>query len=458
MQGEWTMSEPELPLPRNLELFPDLHPALDQRSAVTEANRCLNCFDAPCMGACPTHIDVPGFIKRIATGNVRGSARVILEANILGMSCARACPVDVLCEGACVMHTFNKKPIQIGLLQRYAMEDFYARADGASGAAGVGYGPHPLPVTHTQKIACIGGGPASLACAAELRRLGFPVGVFDNRALPGGLTTYGIAEYKLRPSDSLREVEMIRAMGVEFHCAEVGSDVSLDELESQFAVIFLGMGLGAMQRMGIPGEDIPGVIDALHFIERYKTDGDFPVGCRVAVIGGGNTAIDAANAAKRLGAEEVHIFYRRTEHEMPAFAGEYEHAKQEGVIFHWLAQPVALIEGKGKLAGVKFVQTRLGPPDESGRRNAEPVHGSDFNFLCDTAIPALGQTKFVELLKTSRGIQLSSGSITVDRATGRTTNARYFAGGDCVNGGREIVDAVADGKRAARAIAGQFKE
>jgi dihydropyrimidine dehydrogenase (NAD+) subunit PreT len=446
------MSEPALPLPRNLELFPDLHPALDRRSAVTEANRCLNCFDAPCMGACPTHIDVPGFIKRIATGNVRGSARVILEANVLGMSCSRACPVDVLCEGACVMHTFNKKPIEIGLLQRFAMEDFFSRTDGA-----VGTTVDAVPVTHTQRIACIGGGPSSLACAAELRRRGFPVAVFDNRALPGGLTTYGIAEYKVRPSDSLREVEMIRSMGVEFRCADVGSDVSLDELEKQFAVIFLGMGLGAMQRLGIPGEDMTGVIDALHFIERYKTDKDFPVGRRVAVIGGGNTAIDAANAARRLGAEEVHIFYRRTEQEMPAFASEYEHAKIEGVVFHWLAQPVAMIEGKGRLAGVKFVRTRLSAPDESGRRNAEPVHGSDFDFMCDMAIPALGQTKFVELLKKSRGITLSGGSIGVDRPTGRTSNARYFAGGDCVNGGREIVDAVADGKRAALAIAAQFK-
>jgi dihydropyrimidine dehydrogenase (NAD+) subunit PreT len=445
------MSEPGLPLPKNLELFPDLHPALDSRSAVTEANRCLNCFDAPCMSACPTHIDVPGFIKRIASGNVRGSARVILEANVLGMSCSRACPVDVLCEGACVMHTYNKKPIEIGRLQRYAMEDCYSHAE-AGGKSIL----QPASLTHSQKVACIGAGPASLSCAAELRRRGFPVSVYDNRPLPGGLTTYAIAEYKLRPSDSLREVEMIRALGVEFYCAEVGSDVTLDELEQNFSAIFLGMGLGAMHRMGIPGEDVPGVIDALHFIERYKTEKNFPVGKCVAVIGGGNTAIDAANAARRLGAEEVHIFYRRTEHEMPAFATEYEHSLTEGVIFHWLVQPVAIIEGKGRVAGVKFVRTRLGPPDESGRRNAEPVHGSDFNFMCDMAIPALGQTKFVELLKESRGIELDAGSIKVDRATGRTTNKRYFAGGDCVNGGREIVDAVADGKRAALAIAAQY--
>jgi glutamate synthase (NADPH/NADH) small chain len=408
------------------------------------------------MSACPTHIDVPGFIKRIASGNVRGSARVILEANVLGMSCSRACPVDVLCEGACVMHTFNKKPIEIGLLQRFAMEDFYARieADGSRGA--VGTVAHAVPLTHAQKIACVGGGPASLACAAELRAQGFPVSVFDNRPLPGGLATYGIAEYKLRPSDSLREVEMIRRMGVEFHCADVGKDVSLDELEKTFSVIFLGMGLGAMHRLGIPGEDLPGVLDALHFIERYKTQKDFPVGSRVAVIGGGNTAIDAANAARRLGAEEVHIFYRRTEKEMPAFATEYEHAKTEGITFHWLVQPVAMIESKGRLAGVKFVQTRLGRADESGRRNAEPMHGSDFSFMCDMAIPALGQTRLVDMLKKDRAIDLDGGSIRIDRGTGRTTNARYFAGGDCVNGGREIVDAVADGKRAALAIASQL--
>ncbi len=451
------MSEPGLPLPRNLELFPDLHPSMDARSAVTEANRCLNCFDAPCMSACPTHIDVPGFIKRIGTGNVKGAARVILEANVLGMSCSRACPVDVLCEGACVMHTYNKKPIEIGRLQRYAMEDFYVRAEAGRGAGARSGGGVPIaPVTHPEKVACVGGGPASLACAAELRRRGFAVTVFDNRPLPGGLSTYGIAEYKLRPSDSLREVEMIRAMGVEFRCADVGSDVSLEELERTYSVIFLGTGLGAMQRMGIPGEDLPGVIDALHFIERYKTEKDFPVGACVAVIGGGNTAIDAANAARRLGAQEVHMFYRRTEEQMPAFAHEYEHSKTEGVIFHWLTQPVGIIEGKGRLSGVKFVRTRLGPPDESGRRNAEPLHGSDFNFMCDMAIPALGQTRFVDLLKSSRGIELGSGSIKVDRSTGRTSNPRYFAGGDCVNGGREIVDAVADGKRAALAIAEQF--
>ena len=255
------MSTPELPVQRNLERFPDLHPALDPRAAVAEAHRCLNCFDAPCTAACPTHIDVPGFIKKIASGNLRGSARVILQSNVLALSCARACPVDVLCEGACVMHRENRQPIEIGRLQRHAMDAFYARAgDGTAAAA---------PVTHRQKVACVGGGPASLACAAELRARGFAVTVFDDRPLPGGLATYGIAEYKLRPSDALREVEMIRGMGVEFRRAEVGAAVSLDELEREFAAVFLGTGLGAMQKMGIPGEDAKGVLDALHFISRY---------------------------------------------------------------------------------------------------------------------------------------------------------------------------------------------
>ena len=443
------MTERELPS-RNVELFPDLHPPLDPRSAVTEANRCLGCFDAPCMNACPTHIDIPGFIKRISSGNVGGSARLILRDNILGMSCSRACPVEVLCEGACVMHAYNRKPIEIGRLQRFAMDDLAARAQ-RTGSWGF-----PTVASRPGRVACIGGGPASLACAAELRRRGVAAVVFDNRPLPGGLGTYGIAEYKLRPTDSLREVEMIRSLGVEFRCADVGADVTLEELERTFDAIFLGIGLGQMQRLGIPGEHIPGVVDALRFIERYKTGKDPAVGRTVAVIGGGNTAIDAAVAARRLGAEEVHIFYRRTEKEMPAFAHEYSHARSEGVIFHWLAQPVSVVEGKGKAAGVQFVRTRLGAPDESGRRGVEAIHGSDFTFLCDLVIPALGQAKLVELLKESRGVTLNGDLVAVDRATGRTANPRYYAGGDCVNGGREIVDAVADGKRAADAIAARL--
>ncbi len=431
------------PVPRNLEAFPELHPPLDRQAALAEANRCLFCFDAPCTTACPTHIDVPRFIKKIAGGNLRGAAVTILDANILGLSCARVCPVEVLCEGACVLERYNRKPIEIGRLQRYAMDRFYEKPSIPEAYARGSVG----------KVACIGGGPASLACAAELRRRGVAVTVFDNRAVPGGLNTYGVAEYKLRPADSLREVELVRAMGVEFRRAEVASSAALDELEGAFDLVFIGVGMGAMERLGIPGEDAHGVIDALRFIERYKTLPDFAVGRRVIVIGGGNTAIDAANAARRLGAEEVHLFYRRTEKEMPAFSFEYDHSRLEGVQFHWLAQPVEIVSREGLAVAVKFVETQLGEPDGSGRRRPEPIPGTEFALECEMVIPALGQSRLTGLLHESRGIALDNGTIAVDRPTGRTVNPKYYAGGDCVNGGREVVDAVADGKRAAAAMA-----
>ncbi len=431
-----------LPVLRNLEQFPELHPALDGQSALAEANRCLFCFDAPCTAACPTHIDVPRFIKKIASGNLRGSATTILDANILGLSCSRVCPVDVLCEGSCVMHRYNKKPIEIARLQRYAMDWFYAQLEW-------GFGPGPAKGARAGQVACIGGGPASLACAAGLAGRGYAATIFDNRELPGGLNTYGVAEYKLRPNDSLREVELIGSLGVEFRRAEVGTAIPLEALEREFDRIFIGIGLGAMERLGIPGEEAQGVIDALRFIERYKTLPDFQVGRAVVVIGGGNTAIDAANAARRLGADEVHLFYRRTNQEMPAFAFEYDHSRLEGVQFHWLAQPVEIVEHEGRAIAVTFVETRLGDPDETGRRRSEPVPGTEFAVSCDTVIPALGQTRLTALLR----LEMNHGLIAIDRATGRTSNPKYYAGGDCVNGGREVVDAVADGKRAAVAIA-----
>ena len=441
------MSEAALAAPDNRERFPELHPALDGKAALAEANRCLFCFDAPCTAACPTHFDVPRFIKKISSGNPRGSALTILDANILGLSCSRVCPVAVLCEGACVMHGYNQKPIEIGRLQRHAMDYFYAH-----GAALPACAP-----ARAKGVACVGGGPASLACAAELRRHGYSVTIFDNRPLPGGLNTYGIAEYKLRPADSLREVELVRGLGVEFRQGEVGATIPLDQLETEFDLIFLGPGLGAMERLGIPGEQLPGVIGALHFIERYKTFPGFKVGRQVVVIGGGNTAIDAANAARRLGAEEVHLFYRRTEKEMPAFPFEYQNSKVEGVRFHWLAQPLEIVARDGRAAAVKFAETRLEESDASGRRRATAVAGSHFEVACDMVIPALGQSRLIAVLRESRGIELEGGSIAVDRPTGRTSNPRYYAGGDCVNGGREVVDAVADGKRAALAMARQLE-
>jgi glutamate synthase (NADPH/NADH) small chain len=448
------MSASALPVPRNLERFPELHPPLDAQAAFAEAQRCLYCFDAPCTAACPTHIDVPRFIKKIASGNLRGSALTILDANVLGLSCARVCPVDILCEGACVMRLFNREPIEIGRLQRHAMEHFH------------GSGARPAVEPRQEgcaglRVACVGGGPASLACAAELRRYGAAAVVFDNRPLAGGLNTYGVAEYKLRASDSLREVEFVRSLGVEFRREEVGTTMTLDQLETEFPMLFLGVGLGAMDRLGVEGEWLGGVVDALRFIERYKTSADLEVGRRVAVLGGGNTAIDAANAALRLGAEEVHLFYRRTEKEMPAFQFEYDHSKVEGVRFHWLSQPVEILPSsrdRTRVGAVRFARTRLGGPDASGRARVEPVPGSTFDFPCEMVIPALGQSRFLGLLSQSRGIPIERGAIVVDRPTGQTANPRYYAGGDCVNGGREVVDAVADGKRAALAILRRWKE
>jgi glutamate synthase (NADPH/NADH) small chain len=401
--------------------FADLHPPFAPQSAAIEAARCLNCFDAPCTAACPPHIDVPGFIKKVASGNTRGSALTILDSNILGLSCSRVCPVDVLCEGACVMNHDDRQPIEIGRLQRHAMDWFYAHSPSVSVAPDRG-----------KRIACIGAGPASLACAAELRRRGFAVTIFDKNEMAGGLNTYGIAEYKLRPADSLLEVELIRSMGVRF---ELGVEADLAEIDREFDAVFLGVGLGPTHRLGIPGEDLRGVIDALRFIADYKT-GSVEMGRTVAVIGAGNTAIDAATAAHRLGAEEVHILYRRGEPEMPAFEYEYEIAKLDGVRFHWHMKPVR-IHGDSTVERIECV-------DASGRA---------FRLDCDTVILAIGQSKLADVVSRCPGVQLAEGSVAIDRETGQTANPKYFAGGDCVNGGREVVDAVADGKRAAIGIA-----
>jgi dihydropyrimidine dehydrogenase (NAD+) subunit PreT len=423
--------------------FAEIHPPLGRREALVEANRCLYCFDAPCTNACPTHIDVPGFIKKIASGNPGGSAMTILNANILGLSCARVCPVDVLCEGACVMHRYNQRPIEIGRLQRHAMDYFY----------GVGRRLPAAAAAKPGRVACIGAGPASLACAAALRQQGFAVTIFDSRPLAGGLNTYGVAEYKLRPADSLQEVELVRALGVEFLLsAEIGGERRIKELEEQFDIVFLGVGLGRTEPLDIPGEGLPEVIDALRFIADYKTRRGAHVGRRVVVVGGGNTAIDASTAALRLGAEEVHVLYRRSQTEMPAFEFEYDLAKQEGVQFHWLTQPVA-IHGERAVESVECVRMELGPPDRRGRRQPHPVPGSNFRLPCDMLIPSIGQSRLLDFLSQFRDIRLAGGAVVVDPATGQTSHPRYFAGGDCVNGGREVVDAVAEGKRAAAGIA-----
>jgi len=271
--------------------------------------------------------------------------------------------------------------------------------------------------------------------------------------MPGGLNTYGIAEYKLRPPDALREVELVRSLGVEFHTGvEAGRDVPIEAIEERFQAVFLGVGLGPTHALGLPGADLPGVADAVGFIAAYKTDTpSVQTGRRVMIIGAGNTAIDAATAARRLGAEEVSILYRRGESEMPAFRYEFELAKQDGIGFQWLVLPVA-IHGRAAVESIECLRMQLGPPDSTGRRRPEPVPGSNFCLPCDMVIASIGQTRLIEFLSRCRGIELAAGCVRVDRETGQTSNPRYFAGGDCVNGGREVVDAVAEGARAARGI------
>jgi dihydropyrimidine dehydrogenase (NAD+) subunit PreT len=427
--------------------FADLHPPLEKTAAVTEALRCLYCFDAPCMGACPTHIDVPKFIKKIASGNMEGSAKTILEANILGASCSRACPVQVLCEGACVMHRYNKQPIEIGRLQRFAMDALHASGD-------------PLPFTPGadtgKRVALIGGGPASLACAAELRRRGVRAEIFDARPLPGGLNTYGIAEYKLPLAESLREIDMLAQLGVEFHFDTMVNAAKLAELEASYDAVFLGMGLGAIHKLGVAGEELEGVTNALDFIAGYKSGTLKDVPSRVAVIGAGNTAIDAANAAVRLGAKEVHMVYRRGSEQMSAFGFEYEHARQEGVRFLWHVTPVKVV-GEKKVEALELARLE-------SAEDGSLVPKADQHILLevDLVVLAIGQGTHAEFVSAAAGkdsgkVRLERGRIVINRETGQTSNPKFFAGGDCTNGGREVVDAVADGKRAGIGIAIWFE-
>jgi dihydropyrimidine dehydrogenase (NAD+) subunit PreT len=422
--------------------FRDITPPLTRPQALLEAVRCLFCYDAPCIKACPTHIDVPSFIKKIATGNLKGSARVILTANILGQSCGRVCPTEVLCEGACVMNKEGQKPIEIGRLQRYAVD--YALDNNLR--------LFRTAPPNGRRVACLGSGPASLACAADLAKWGYEVVVYDKNRLAGGLNTYGIAAYKTRAWESLREVKMVEDLGVKFRQGiEVGRAIALAELERQFHAIFIGVGLGETTELHVPGEELEGVHGAMEFIEPTKTRPfhTIDVGCRVVVIGAGNTAIDVATAARRLGSQHTAIVYRRSEREMSAFKYEYELAQKDGVVFYWNTQPLRIV-GNRHVEGLECVRTRLAGSGRQAR--VEPMAGTEFVIPADMVVRALGQQPLLQLLEDVSGLATSGGRLVVNPETGQTGHPKYFAGGDCVNGGKEVVDAVAEGMRAARGI------
>jgi dihydropyrimidine dehydrogenase (NAD+) subunit PreT len=421
----------------------DLAPPYAPQEAVIEAQRCLFCFDAPCIRACPTGIDIPSFIRKITTGNLSGAARTILSANILGASCARVCPTEVLCEGACVVLAREGDPVKIGRLQRYATDQALLTNRPVLSA----------PATKSgRRVAVIGGGPAGLGCAAELAQLGHEVVIFEKKPNAGGLNTYGIAYYKMRPEVSLREIEMIRGLGVAFRCGtEVGKDISLAQIQKEFDAVFLGLGLGRGVRLGVPGEDLPEVLEALDFIEQIHTRPlhEVAVGERVAVIGGGNTAIDAATQAKRLGAREAVLLYRRSQQEMPAYDFEQELAKNDGARFVFNVVPVGILSDRnGHVSGLKLART------DSANGKVQILPGSEFVEPFDMVIKAIGEEKQTKLLKQLLPeLQLdASGVVLRDPATGQTNLPRVFTGGDCANGGREVVNAVAEGKKAARGI------
>jgi len=419
---------------RSETIFEDFKGEYTREQALVEANRCLFCSDAPCIQACPTEIDIPQFIRKIATDNLVGSARTIFEANILGMSCARVCPVEVLCVGACVYNHMGVPPIQIGKLQRYSTDKAFEK--------GTRY--FEAGRDSQRSVALIGGGPASLACAHELRRLGHRCTIYEKRSTLGGLNTSGVAPYKMKADRSAEEVEwVLRIGGIEVETGvEVGRDITLHELEQRYQAVFFGAGLGSDTRLEIPGADLPGIHGAVDWIERMKLGRVATSSIRdCVVIGGGNTALDALREARGLRVARVTMVYRGSEAKMSGYRHEWSAAQVEGARAEWQAIPIAF-EGAGRVERVRC--QRL---DDAKR----PIAGSEFTLAADLVLVAIGQSKLGQALAELSGIAIDAGRVVTDE-TGATGRKGWFAGGDCANGGKEVVNAAAEGKRAARAI------
>ena len=420
--------------------FGDAHPPLTPVQALIEAERCYYCYDAPCVTACPTGIDIPSFVRRIGEDNLRGAARAILEANVFGGMCARVCPTEVLCEQACVRNTNEDKPVEIGLLQRHAT-DAYFKAPGApifTRAAATG-----------RRIAVVGAGPAGLSCAHRAAMLGHEVTVFEALAKPGGLNEYGLATYKTIENFAQKEIDWLLSIGgIEIRYGQaLGERVLLADLETQYDAVFLGLGLGGVNALGLATETTPGVGNAVEFIAGLRQASDYaavPVGRRVVVIGGGMTAIDAAVQSKKLGAEEVTIVYRRDQQRMPASTYEREWALLNGVTIRTWSVLKSLDAARGHVEGATFV----GVQEVGGKLESTGKH---WNIAADTVLKAIGQM-LVLADPTLTTLALRGARIEVD-AEGRTSLPKVWAGGDCTYGGQDLtVEAVEHGKIAAHSI------
>ena len=430
------------------ENFSDIHPPFEtHNAALVEANRCLFCYDAPCIKSCPTGINVPKFIKQIVSDNIKGSAHTIFLSNIMGAGCSKVCPVEKLCEGSCVFNLMDEPPIPIAKLQRYSTEKAMQQK----------WQLFERKKSSGKRVAVVGAGPAGLSCAHVLSREGIDVTIYEKESKGGGLMTYGIAAYKVTPEFCEDEVNYILSLGgIEIkYNQELGKNVSLAELQKNYDAVFLGIGVGLARQLDIPGEDLEGVEDAIQFIFDLRDKGfpAIPVGDKVAVIGMGMTAIDAATQAKRLGAKEVTMLYRRTQEEMPCTQHELDIAMLDGCKIIWLAAPKELKGSNNKVNEIICTVMKLGEPDASGRRS--PVEtGETFSLAVDMVIKAAGQMPFEQLINVNQ-LKNKNGKIEIENSA---TNIKgVFAGGDAVNGGKEVVDAVQAGKDGAQAILSYLK-
>lgn len=421
------------------ENFAQKKPLMNKTEAFYESARCLFCYDAPCITACPTSIDIPLFIKQIQTGNVEGAARTIYDQNWFGNACGKICPTGVLCEGACVYNHQDVKPIDIGRLQNFATNTVISR-DRIIFAAGEPNG---------RKIAVIGAGPAGISCACELRTLGYEAEIFEAMEKPSGLTIYGTAPYKITNEDVLEEVNFLQQqLGFVIHYnSPVTQKEQLAELETNFDAIFLGVGLGPTAALDIPGSDKKNVTGAVEFVARLRMKQHrIKVPDRVIVLGGGNTAMDAASESARMGAKSVILAYRRSREEMGGYDFEYNLALSSGARGLFNVQPVEILGG-AEVTGIRFVHT------EKRDGKLAYVEGSEFDLECDLVIKATGQARLSGFYSLIDGLETDHNTrIVVDKKTFQTTNPKYFAGGDAVNGGAEVVDGAHDGKAAAHGI------